>query len=528
MNSRTSWLALLILWTLLLAVGIAVRPLLPVDETRYVTVAWEMWLRGDFLVPYLNGEPYSHKPPLLFWLIQSGWVLFGVNDWWPRLVAPLVSLVDLVLAAHLARRLWPEDKPAAMLLPWLLFGGLLWAGFYTLVQFDLLLTGAVLVAMTGLVSAWQGRGRGWWIMGLGIGLGALAKGPVVLLHVLPVALLAPWWARDLRPASWWRWYGGVLLALLLGVTIGMAWAWPAAVSGGDAYRQAIFWGQHAGRMGQQADHAQAWWLYLALLPMMLLPWSLWPRLWRSLRALSLDDMVRFCLAWALPVILLFSLVGGKQGKYLLPMFPALTLLAAHALSRGHAGRVLPERLWVPGLLAVIGGLFMVFMHRIPSDVYWVAQVDGRWGWALVAFGGLLLAWRMPTLATKVVASSLASVAMVLALHATVLRAMVPAFDLRPLSQQLARLQRAGHPIATNIEYLGQYHFLGRLQQPLAHQLGGAGLDDWLQQHPNGYVIWREDQWRDEYTGITFAQHYRSGALILLSAQQLGPYLQSRQ
>ena len=59
------------------------RPLWPVDETRYASVAWEMWLRGDFLVPHINGEPYSHKPPLLFWLIQAGWALFGVNDWWP-------------------------------------------------------------------------------------------------------------------------------------------------------------------------------------------------------------------------------------------------------------------------------------------------------------------------------------------------------------------------------------------------------------------------------------------------------------
>ncbi|HSH29228.1 MAG TPA: hypothetical protein VK971_04905, partial [Thiohalobacter sp.] len=74
----------------LMAVVLWLRPLLPVDETRYVAVAWEMWLRGDFLVPHLNGQAYHHKPPLLFWLIQAGWTLFGVSDWWPRLVAPLL------------------------------------------------------------------------------------------------------------------------------------------------------------------------------------------------------------------------------------------------------------------------------------------------------------------------------------------------------------------------------------------------------------------------------------------------------
>ncbi len=60
-------------WVLLLMLALLSRHLLAVDETRYVSVAWEMWLRGDWLVPHLNGEPYDHKPPLLFWLIHLSW-----------------------------------------------------------------------------------------------------------------------------------------------------------------------------------------------------------------------------------------------------------------------------------------------------------------------------------------------------------------------------------------------------------------------------------------------------------------------
>jgi len=77
------------LWLVLMATALKFRPLLPVDETRYLAVAWEMWRDGNFIVPHLNGMTYSHKPPLLFWLMHLGWSIFGVNDWWPRLVAPL-------------------------------------------------------------------------------------------------------------------------------------------------------------------------------------------------------------------------------------------------------------------------------------------------------------------------------------------------------------------------------------------------------------------------------------------------------
>ncbi len=70
------WLSLALLAVLTL-VAIISRPLTPLDETRYVGVAWEMWLRGDFLVPYKNGAPYDHKPPLMMWLFQFGWALTG-------------------------------------------------------------------------------------------------------------------------------------------------------------------------------------------------------------------------------------------------------------------------------------------------------------------------------------------------------------------------------------------------------------------------------------------------------------------
>ena len=93
--SRTAWPALLVSAVLLAALQLWLRPLLPVDETRYLSVAWEMWWRGDSLVPYLNGEPYSHKPPLLFWLVHGVWALSGVSELAARLLPVLLSLLAL-------------------------------------------------------------------------------------------------------------------------------------------------------------------------------------------------------------------------------------------------------------------------------------------------------------------------------------------------------------------------------------------------------------------------------------------------
>lgn len=111
-----------VMWFVLVVVAIWTRPALPVDETRYLAVAWEMWQRGDFIVPHLNGETYSHKPPLLFWLMNAGWAVFGVNDWWPPLVAPLFALACLFLTRSMAQKLWPERPMIADLSPIILLG----------------------------------------------------------------------------------------------------------------------------------------------------------------------------------------------------------------------------------------------------------------------------------------------------------------------------------------------------------------------------------------------------------------------
>lgn len=499
-ESRNSVWLLLSAWAVLVVTALLTRPLLPVDETRYVGVAWEMWVRGDFLVPYKNGMPYSDKPPLLFWLMQAGWWLFGVNELWPRLVAPLVGLGCLGLTAVLARRLWPERPAAATLAPWLLFGCVFVAGFTTLTQFDLLIVFCTLLGMLGMQRAATGLGTGWLIVGLAIGLGLLSKGPVILLHILPAALLGHLWVDRARLKGWMCWYGGTFAALLLGALIALAWALPAAQAGGEAYRNAIFWGQTAARMVDSFAHRAPVWWYLPWLPVLLLPWALWPPLWRAARAVGRaawrERAVRFLLCWALPVLIALSLISGKQVKYLLPMFPALALLGAYWLARA-------ERDWQPRrqglaalLLAAPALLFALAAVRdLGARVHWAAGIEPLWGLAFVAAAVLWWAWRPRTLAAAVRALALAGGVALAGVHASVLRVAAPAYDLHALSARIAALQAAGRPVAHVGKYHNQFHFLGRLRQPL--EVLTSTPEDvlaWARRHPDGYLVLYYDQW----------------------------------
>ena len=136
--SQRHALGLVALWAFLMAVSLFSRSYIPIDETRYVTVAWNMWLRGDFLVPYLNDIAYSHKPPLLFWMMQLGWAVFGVNDWWPRLVPAFFALGGVFMVSRIADLLWPGKEALGRMASVILFGCLLWMVFATATMFDMM------------------------------------------------------------------------------------------------------------------------------------------------------------------------------------------------------------------------------------------------------------------------------------------------------------------------------------------------------------------------------------------------------
>src|SRR5262245_66660685 len=112
-----------------------------------------MWSRGDLVLPYLNGAPYTDKGPVLFWLMHVGWAVFGVNDWWPRLLPALFALSTVLLSRSLALTLWPDDRRAAALVPWLLTGSLAFAVYTQVVLVDLLLTCCTLLALLGMARA---------------------------------------------------------------------------------------------------------------------------------------------------------------------------------------------------------------------------------------------------------------------------------------------------------------------------------------------------------------------------------------
>lgn len=518
------YLGLIGLWSLLVVISLFSRSYVPIDETRYVTVAWNMWLRGDFLVPYLNNIPYSHKPPLLFWLMDAGWALFGVNDWWPRLVPSLFALGSLFLTAAIAHRLWPRQRQIAQLAPVILIGCGLWTVFTTATMFDMMVAFFTVLGMLGILIAGQDKSRkGWLILGLAIGGGLLAKGPTILLQLLPLALLMPWWGRGMNIKAG-RWYGGILLAIIIGAAIALLWAIPAAIHGGPVYAHAIFWGQTAERMVNSFAHRRAFWWYLPLLPIMLFPWLFWLGAWRGLKANLTDPDfgIRFCLATAVPVFIAFSLVSGKQMHYLLPLFPAFALLLARGLQSVSIST--SDKLVTAAITIALGALviylpYYALLHHVAP---WVSSVS-MWNGVALIVCALLLLTPSPQLADDVWKMSLFSAGVVvIVVYSIVMRGSGLAYDLRPVARQLKALEEQGIPIAHEGKYAGQYQFLGRLHKE-PDEVAAGDLTKWFSAHPNGKaVVYFNSDVPLDGLAYDYMQLYKGDRVVILGEQAWPP------
>ena len=509
-------------WTAVALVSIFLHGPVPLYSTRSLAVAWEMWDRGSWLVPLFNGAPYSHKTPLLPWLIHAGWLVGGVNDVWPRLLMVLLGGIVVAQAGVLARRLYPQRVGIAANAAWAMAGFWYFFLFGLQVMYELPLAVAVLGGLIALCRRDGEAWRPWWPgVALAIGFGLLAKGPVALLHLGVPLLAARWWPPAAR-ADGRRFAKSALLALLGGIALFALWLVPALLLGDPEYREALLVTQTAGRIKDSFDHAEPWWWYAPTLLVLMAPWWWQGWWWRQVPALWRDPANRFAWAWVIGMVLCFSLISGKQPYYLLPDFAGFALLLAVAAdARPRLGAT-------PGVVVLVVALFLLAFPLYAGRI--TLPFPAQLGWSLPAAGGAMLLVALAMLRWRRLPVLAAGVLMACGLlHAGATPLIRDQFDFTPTAQLLGEAQRRGTPVAFLGEYQLQFHFAGRLQVPVA-ALDEAGARTWASAHPQALIVvnWR-DEWREpggpkpllqQRFRKRWIQVWRAGDWRALPAQQI--------
>ena len=360
-------LAIVLLSVLLSPLG---RELFVGDETKYSQVVREM-RDGSFVLPTLNGTPFTHKPPLHFWMMASLTYVFGVYSIWPFV---LPSLIAFALLLWLMHRAW--GPMAAFVCGTFL---LMWGSSQT-ARMDVAFAGLLALAAYLIY-----RANGALTIGAGLAAGVafLVKGPMAPVIVLTLFAFEAI-RRRRRPVA--RDALGVLPMLLLP----LLWLVPAIVIGGEAYWREIFYKQTVGRAVNAWVHKSPPWFYLVRSPATLAPWF-----FVTLAALRhRDEKARFAIIWMLAVLVPYTLLSSKLDVYMITMLPAVAVLIGRFVETDD---VWGRRACVStlALFASIGAAgFFVELRGEDAALLTLPAVRGLFVVLIVAgLAGLVVAWR---------------------------------------------------------------------------------------------------------------------------------------
>jgi len=277
LNSQTQrasvwvWLGLAALAAFLFLPGLGGYDLWAPDEPRFGQVAREMLASGNWIVPHVNNQVYTDKPPLYFWLIALLALLQGgeVSAFIGRLPSAVAGIGGVLATFAIGRRLY--GRRAGALAGIVLAVSVIYLHQARNAQLDMLMSAFVFLAMWGFVVCWQSdapRPAAAATFWAAMALGTLSKGPPAFIVALGAVLVFLGVRREMRLFK--RLYP--LRGFLLFAAIVLAWLVPMNRMIPKAQAEDLLLGQTIVRFFAADHHEQPFWFFLQSIPHQFLPW----------------------------------------------------------------------------------------------------------------------------------------------------------------------------------------------------------------------------------------------------------------
>lgn len=395
---RRALFALLAAFALLWFCNLGYRHLVKPDEGRYAEIPREMVASGDWLTPRLNGYKYFEKPPLQYWATAASLSAFGMNEWAARLWPGLTGFLGVLLVFWAGNRLFAP--PAGLLGAAVAASSFLYAVVGHLLTLDAALTFFMSASVLAFAFAQQEPGEGarrrWMLLAwAAAALAVLTKGLVGM--VLPAGAVAAYVLlhRDWKLLSRLELVRGGLLFLAI------AAPWFIMVSlANPEFPRFFFIHEHFERfLTREHGRYQPPWYFLPVLLLGIVPWivSFFPALrnaWNRSAGAGFHTQ-RFLLLWCAVVFVFFSASSSKLAGYILPLFPALSLLVGEYLRSAGRGVLLGQAV----IAALLGIALVAAAPQAPafaSEAIPPSLLEGYVPWLMasglaLAAGGVLSA-----------------------------------------------------------------------------------------------------------------------------------------
>jgi 4-amino-4-deoxy-L-arabinose transferase-like glycosyltransferase len=358
------------------------------DEGRNAEKAREILLLNDWITPHENFYPVLDKPIFFYWLIALFYQLFGVSEWTARLPSLLSALGCVFLIYRFSRGYW--GRWVALWSALILVTSVEFFILARTVIFDMPLTFCETVALLAFYEAEQSENRRrraalCVAMYLALGAGTLIKGLVAL--VVPGIVFFLFILLRRR----WQILRRIYLIPGAGVFLAVVLPWYLqAEARNPGYLNYYLWAEHFGRYTTASfDRSEPWYYFIGVALVGFFPWTLvLPWIIKNLWRRSWDDKTVYLVLWVSVPLLFFSASHSKLPQYILPIFPALSILAGATLvglyeQSGSKLRWVMISIWVVQSLNALYLLLGAYMasrwithDRVRQGPIYLAQVVG--------------------------------------------------------------------------------------------------------------------------------------------------------
>jgi 4-amino-4-deoxy-L-arabinose transferase-like glycosyltransferase len=448
--------ALLALCFLLFFFRLGERPLWDVDEGMHASTSKDMVLSGDWVTPTFNGENFYDKPILHNWFVAISFLVFGFTEFAARLPAAILGLGGVLLTYLLGRKMFGPQvgflggvvlatNPEYIMLSRSVVHDISLVFFITL---------AFLFFYQGFISE-RHRKAYSLLFYASLGFAVLAKGPVgVLLPSLIIGLFLLLkkrlnFLREMQ-LGW-----GIL------VFLAVAAPWYVLISLRNAdYGSYFFIKNNVMRfLSRRAYHHGPLYYYIPALFGGFFPWScllplVFIRAFRQ-RLKNMEDCHLLLLLWVLVTLAFFSVASSKLATYILPIFPALSLLVGSLwndlmetptaeLRKGFLYSFLPVFVFLP-----LGLLYLRFGPPIRFQTRYGVDFIGHSYVVLWIMGGIALSlWLLRKGHPKVSFFSMAGTFAcgVVFIEMAILPLVNPYFTTQGLARKLDRMVPSGEKL----------------------------------------------------------------------------------
>jgi 4-amino-4-deoxy-L-arabinose transferase-like glycosyltransferase len=308
-------------------------PFFDKGEPREALAVQDIVQRGEWLFPLKRATAIPSKPPLFHWSAALTYqVTARLDEATIRFPSAFYATLGVLLVYLLGRKLYGGE--IGLLAGAILATTLIYNNQAVSARVDMTLCFFVTVSLLLFYSLYRGflNHQPWYLLFYALlGIGALAKGPLGILLpglVITVFLIVK---KNWQFLSKLAFHPGVAISVVLAA----GWYALAITRGGEGFVDRQLLHENLERFFGGSGHSHPVYYYLSYLFSLGIPWSLFLPfvLWDYLRkGLTANDNRLFFLLWFLVMFVFFSVSVGKRPVYLLPIFPAISLLVAVWLS----------------------------------------------------------------------------------------------------------------------------------------------------------------------------------------------------